>query len=999
MKRRWYKGIQNSIEKRKIMRTEMKFHEDTQKLHVETMQEHAYFIPFGSEEDAFQNREKSSSFQLLNGEWDFKYYKSIFDVKEKPEDISFEDVIPVPANWQLHGYDKPQYTNVRYPIPFDPPYVPNDNPVGIYRKGYSYTADGKDRILGFEGVDSCFYVWVNNQFVGYSQISHATSEFHITDFLLEGDNTILVAVLKWCDGTYLEDQDKWRMSGIFRDVYMLSRPQNRINDYHVITHLGEDYKHAKIEVTIDATTECEITLYDADGGELASQRTNKLAEFNVENPMLWSAESPDLYRIVLRTKEESIGEKIGIREIKVIDGVICINGVGVKFKGVNRHDSYCDSGYVATREKLVADILLMKKLNVNAVRTSHYPNAPIFYQLCDEMGLYVIDEADVETHGCVDVYNTFEWKDGYNGIALLASDEGFEKAIIDRIHHLVSRDINRPCVVMWSLGNESGYGVNFKKAAEMVKKLDTERLVHYESMHKLDDTDSSIFDMVSMMYPSPESLKKGFFKNKEEKRPLVLCEYCHAMGNGPGDLEEYWKLIYEEKRFAGAFVWEWCDHGIYQGKAENGKSKYFYGGDFGEIVHDSNFCMDGLLYPDRTPHTGALEMKNVYRPVRVTLVNRDKGIFKFTNTYDFINAGTKLTCTYQVTEQGRIIKEGNVILDIEAHEEKEIEIQELANIYGESLYVRFIFAEDGFERGFDQILLERMDRHYIPKGKKGHFEICESSEQYQISDNKFKYTISKHTSMVTSIEKEGKQLLDRPTEINMFRAPTDNDGIKDKWYKIHLNENKVKLYSITCKEKEDCVVIEASISLGYAISEPVARVKVCYEIYQEGEIHFSTKAQILEGLKFLPRYGIRFFVSKQYQQVKYYGYGPNESYIDKHRACYKACFEADVNELFEDYIKPQENGSHYGCDYVTISDGAHQISIYCDKEFSFNLSRYTQEELSSKAHNWELQKCESTVLCVDYMMSGVGSNSCGPELLEQYQLKEKQINHNFWVTF
>jgi len=980
------------------MKSKMTYHENLNELHVGTESEHSYFIPFGVSQDPFGYRESSERFELLNGEWYFKYYDSFADLEDFIPDLAIDGkTISVPSNWQLHGYDKPQYTNIRYPIPYDPPFVPDDNPVGVYQKTYNYCPDDEDRILVFEGVDSCLYLFVNGEFVGYTQVSHSTSEFNITSYLHEGDNTLACAVLKWCDGTYLEDQDKWRMSGIFRDVYILSRPKRRLRDYRIFTELSNDYSMAKISINLDTDVPCELNLYDAEGMLLHNSVTDKNTVITLSKPVLWNAENPYLYSLTIKTDKEIIGEKIGIRDIRIENGKLLVNGVAIKLKGVNRHDSYCDTGYYASREQMLRDLQLMKSLNVNAVRTSHYPNSPLFYQLCDELGLYVINEADIEAHGVVEVYNTFEWKNGYNGIALIASDERFRKAILDRVNRLVTRDINRPCVIMWSLGNESGYGTNFLEAVKMVKAMDPYRIVHYESTHRLDDTPTEVFDIVSIMYPPTEWMKNDFLGNKDEKRPLVLCEYCHAMGNGPGDLEDYWQVIYSNDRFCGAFVWEWCDHGIFMGYAENGKAMYYYGGDFGEKINDGNFCIDGLLYPDRTPHTGALEMKNVYRPVRVKPVDTDEGVFEFTNTFDFTNANV-LDCTYEVTDNTGVILTGKAELDIPPKSSRTIKINNLPGKSDRSQYIRFIFTRKGEEVGFDQITLYKAERSVELKREGLPIDVKDDGKDYIISGNGFSFSVSKRTGMITSYVKNGRQLLDKPASYNLFRAPTDNDTHRDKWYKLHLDNLAVKLYEIACEKEDGCVKVKAVLSLSGPVYEPAARIKVCYAINGSGDIMISTDAKIHKDLKYLPRFGLRFFLPKEFEKVSYYGYGPYESYIDKHQASYIGLFEANVSELHEDYIRPQENGSHYGCEYMSVSDGDLTIRITSGRDFSFNCSHYTQEELTSKRHNYELEESGHTILCVDYMMSGVGSSSCGPELLEKYRLSEKDIRFDILIS-
>lgn len=976
----------------------MIYHENMETLHIGTENQHCYFIPFAREQDPFSQRELSECIELLNGDWYFRYYESILDLEDDFPEADFgEDVIPVPSNWQLHGYDKPQYTNIRYPISYDPPFVPDDNPVGLYQRLYHYNPCNDEKILTFEGVDSCLYLFINGEFVGYTQVSHSSSEFNITPYLQEGSNKITCVVLKWCDGTYLEDQDKWRMSGIFRDVYIVSRPIKRLRDYHIVTELSQSYDKAKITIELETDIPCELSLYNAEGKLLSTKKTDRFATFEVESPVLWNAEKPYLYSLSIKTDSEIVGEKIGIRDIKVEGGKLLINGIPVKFKGVNRHDSYCDTGYYASREQLLKDLLLMKSLNVNAVRTAHYPNAPIFYQLCDELGLYVINEADIEAHGVVEVYNTFEWTNDYNGIALIASDERFKKAILDRVRLLVSRDINRPCVIMWSLGNETGYGTNFLEAAKLAKSIDPHRIIHYQSIHLLDDTSTEVLDIASAMYPSTDWMKNHFLSDEKEKRPLVLCEYCHAMGNGPGDLEDYWQIIYSNDRFCGGFVWEWCDHGIFMGHADNGKAKYYYGGDFGEKINDGNFCIDGLLYPDRTPHTGALEMKNVYRPIRVKPIDIEKGVFEFVNTYDFTNA-EELQCVYEITDSLGIIKTDKIELNLAAKNSKQITIQSMPPKTDRSQFIRFIFTKNNEEVGFEQIALYKAKRHIELRRIDKSLSVAESKSDYQIEGSDFSYTISKRTGMIISFIKNGKQLFDKPSEFNLFRAPIDNDAYKHNWYKIHLNEPTTKLYDITLLEEDGLIKIQASLSLGGPVYEPAAKIKLSYTINGEGEIIINSDAKIHKDLKYLPRFGMRFFLPREFDNVNYYGYGPYESYIDKHHASYVSQFEARVSDLHEDYIRPQENGSHFGCEYVSVSDSCFNLHVTSKDDFSFNCSHYSQEELVAKRHNYELEESGQTILCIDYKMSGVGSSSCGPELLEQYRLSEKDIDFEFKIS-
>lgn len=985
-------------------KSKMICHEDPQALHIGTLDKHCYFIPFGKEQDPFGDRENSNRFELLNGEWDFRYYESIIDMEDDFLSVPFEKKIPVPSNWQLHGYDKPHYTNICYPIPYDPPYVPDDIPVGVYQRGYEYVLDGLSRILVFEGVDSCIYLYVNGEFAGYSQVSHSTSEFDITSFLKEGENVITAAVLKWCDGTYLEDQDKFRLSGIFRDVYVLSRPQKRLENYTVKTLISEDFSYAELvftpygsEVSAELSDGFEkiVASFSAGDGEMVSVPINDL--------VLWSAEKPYLYNLTITAGEEKIGEKVGFRKVNIENGVVKINGVPVKFKGVNRHDSYPDTGYYASVEQMRNDLTLMKKHNINAVRTSHYPNSPLFYRFCDEYGLYVIDEADMESHGCVEVYNDFKWSKGYDGIALIASDERFEKAIKDRAEALVKRDINRPCVVFWSLGNESGWGKNMLAAGELVKFLDDTRLLHYESTHKLDGTPHNILDVVSGMYWEPKGMF-GFLENPEEKRPLVLCEYCHAMGNGPGDLEDYHEIFYSNERFCGGFIWEWSDHAFPIGKTADGRTKYGYGGDFNERHNDGNFCMDALTYPDRTPHTGLLEAKQVYRPVRVQKGEKD-GSFIFKSTLEFEDAGNILDCRYEITSDGEAVREGTVDFSLPPMGSTEITVPEAAEKLDGDVYVRFIFTakndtsycKKGYEICFDQIKLR--DGEIIKNTPQNVLIDFEDAPLFvTVTAGETAYRFNKRLSAFDSVKINGTELLDKPLQFNFFRAPVDNDVMKGDWYRAHLNDFTVKNYGVKTERIGDGVRISLRQSFGWSIHQPFAYMDVMYKVSAAG-LDIKCSAEFSNKVTFLPRFGIRLFMPKRFERVEYFGYGPYESYIDKRHADYVGKFTASIADMHEDYIRPQENSSHFGCKYMTVSDGTVGVKFTADRDFSFNASEYTQEELAAKRHNFELEKCGSSVICIDSQMAGVGSNACGPELAEKYRIRLNDVEAGFHLSF
>ena len=991
-------------------KSRMIYHEDLKNLHVGTEADHAYFIPFATGQDPF-GRQESARFESLNGLWDFRYYESVLDMEDEFCGLAAKTgkKIPVPSNWQYFGYDRAQYTNVFYPIPFDPPFVPDDIPAGVYEREYVYVPDGRRKILAFEGVDSCLYLYVNGMFAGYSQVSHHTSEFDITPFLKQGANLLTVVVLKWCDGTYLEDQDKIRLSGIFRDVYVLSRANDVITDYRVKTFVREAGK-AVVELEIKSVpgAEVEVSLADPDGTEIfantvsVDESGSGRITAEVSDARLWSAEKPELYRLTLATADEVIGERVGLREIVVRDGVVYLNGRPLKFRGVNRHDSYPDTGYCADEAKLRRDLELMKQHNINSVRTSHYPNAPSFYQLCDEYGLYVIDEADVEAHGCVNVYNPLRWypENAYGGIALLAVDERFLGPILDREKQLVSRDCNRPCVVFWSLGNESGYGENMRRAAELIKSMDDTRPVHYESYHHLDDTPNDIIDIYSQMYTSPDDLRKI---PERESRPILLCEYCHSMGNGPGDPEAYFDAFYSSDRLLGGLVWEWCDHSFPIGTNEDGSVRFGYGGDFGERHNDGNFCMDGLVYPDRRPHTGLLELKQVYRPVRVRC---EDDRFVLHNYLAFVNAGEILEGHYVLETEDGEVGRGTFIFSAEPLSDCILPVPApdtfLAKTDGFAA-IRFFFTyrnatnwcDSGHETCFDQIILRDCPAEIILGADDGDIYVEETPLQVAIEANGTRFLFNRRSACFTSIVHDGRELLDRPMTFNFFRAPTDNDVMRGDWYAAHLNEFDTKVYETAVHAEEGLAVIRVKESFGWNVNQPFAVCDVEYRVNCDGQLYVSCTGTTSNKVTFLPRFGLRLFMPNAFGDVDYFGYGPGESYADKHHASRLAVFSDKVENMHEDYVRPQENSSHWDTRWLELSDGHVCLKVTSPAAFSFNVSRFTQEELASKRHNFELEPCGSTVLCLDSRMAGVGSASCGPALDEKYRLALPEIRLEF----
>ncbi len=1000
-----------------------RFYEDLNVMHDKTMPARAYYIPASVRmDDLVEHRESSDRFQMLSGEWKFQYYNSIYDVKEsfyeKGYDVSGFDHVTVPGVWQMDGYDKHQYTNIRYPFPFDPPYVPQDIPCGAYVHNFEYNREKKasKAFLNFEGVDSCFYVWVNGAYAGYSQVSHATSEFDVTDVLNEGENTLAVLVLKWCDGSYLEDQDKFRMSGIFRDVYLLKRPEKTIRDYHITTDVEKDRVTVKLDMYFSEPVETKVTIEDKYGAVVARGEAAEdgVLELTVLNPVLWNAENPYLYQIILTMPDEVIVDRIGFRTIEIRDKVVYFNGEKIKFRGVNRHDSDPETGFVIDVRQIKKDLMLMKQHNFNAIRSSHYPNAPYFYQMCDEYGFMVIDEADIEAHGPFMLYrkedtdqNRFRrWNEK------IADDPAWEKAIVDRVRLMVQRDKNRPCIVMWSMGNESAYGCNFEKALAWTKNFDPDRITQYESARyrNYDITyDYDNLDLYSRMYPSLQEIE-DYLKNDGSK-PFLLVEYCHSMGNGPGDFEDYFQMIHKDDRMCGGFVWEWCDHAIAHGTAENGKTRYYYGGDHGEAIHDGNFCMDGLVYPDRTPHTGLLEYKNVYRPVRVVSYDWKNGQIVIHNYMDFDDLNNYVDIFYEMTQDGITVEKGKLANVVAApHSDAVVELKLQVPSTGK-VYLKLIYRlkkqmpllEPGHELGFDEIKLANEDDRnrqavkWLEQEKEvGAIDVKENERQVVLQANDFTYVFDKRTGLFEDMQFAGRSYIDHPMELNIWRAPTDNDMyIKKEWKKAHYDAAYTRAYRIEVLQNKHGVFIMEHVAVLADTVQKILDVEMTWKINEDGKIEAVIEAVKDKEFPELPRFGIRMFLNKKMNEVTYFGMGPQESYRDKHQASCHGLFRSKVAQMHEDYIRPQENGSHYDCDYVEITSGQYGIAAVSNDSFSFNVSVYTQEELERASHNYELEESDSTVFCMDYAMNGIGSNSCGPDVLDKYRFAEEAFRFQF----
>ncbi|MEF3306115.1 glycoside hydrolase family 2 TIM barrel-domain containing protein [Paenibacillus sp. GYB003] len=982
----------------------------------------AHYIPYGDASAAKAGkRGRSPFYRTLNGAWKFRYYPSVRQADlsfcEEGYDAGGWDELVVPSCWQTNGYDQLHYTNVNYPIPCDPPYVPDANPAGLYiwdfKTGERWV--GKSNYVVFEGVNSCFYLWVNGAFVGYSQGSRVPAEFDITAHVRPGTNRMCVLVLKWCDGTYLEDQDLWRYSGIFRDVYLLAREKAHVRDVFVRQELSPDFGEAELRADIETTGPVTVKaeLKDADGATVAASEAELDGRgtigLPVARPTLWNAERPYLYELYVHAAGEVLRFPVGFRRIEIKDGVFTINGRAVKLKGVNRHDSHPSLGQTIPLNHMIRDLDLMKRHNVNTIRTSHYPNDPRFLDLCDEYGFYVIDEADLECHGIGAAYN---WAEG--AFHKLSANPDWKDAFVERAVRMVERDKNHPSVIVWSMGNESGYDANHIAMAEWTKGRDGSRPVHYEGAapQYKGAANTDVLDLESRMYASVRAIEE-YASDPGNKKPLFLCEYSHAMGNGPGDLNDYWDVIYSYPLLMGGCVWEWCDHGVRAETAE-GVPFFAYGGDFGDKPNDGNFCIDGLVSPDRKPHTGLLELKQVIAPVRIEADDLAAGRIRVTNLYDFVDLSA-LCLHWTVTVDGAVASQGNVWrLEAGPHE-----TQVVALPYDSPHAVRgrpiltvscrlkeqTRWAEFGHEVAFAQFGLPSAapasDAAAAAAGAGAAVEASQIGDLLVVEGFDFRHAFDLGAGTFVQLSKHGVPLLAAPARFVVWRAPTDNDrNVKQAWLNEGFDRADMKVYDCGWSRIGDSAVeIKASYSLGGYTKSPLLRGEAVWRIDGSGAVSLRTSVSVKESLGFLPRFGLQLTMPKGSEEVEYVGLGPHESYIDKRHSAKRGKYVMSVDDMFEHYIMPQENGSRYDTEWAIVSNELGMgLKFASPERFSFNASHYTPGDLTAATHDYKLKRRDETIVHLDYKMSGVGSNSCGPQLLEQYRLDEKRFDFELVVT-
>ncbi len=988
------------------------YYKDLATLHVGCEAPRAYFIPYADPETAkHQNRAHSDFFLSLTGEWDFRFFAS----PDQPCCMTLDalhalpcDTMPVPACWENfvgRGYDVPNYTNTVYPFPVDPPKVPEQNPTALYTRTVSIPAEflhKKEVFLNFEGVASCFYLFVNGEFAAYSEVSHCTSEINVTSLVHAGENSIDVLVIKFSTGSYLEDQDMFRCGGIFREVYFLARDKKRIEDISVTSALTKKFTKVTFTAKITGTLQknASFALLDAAGKDTgaltAVDYLGGTVTFTLNRPRLWSSETPYLYGIYIQNGSEHILLPVGAREIRVRDRVIYINGKKVKARGVNRHDSNPLLGYATPMEHMLRDLTILKQNNVNMIRTSHYPNDPRFAELCDRYGFYLVDEADIETHG-FKAFPEYGW-------SYLSDHPDWTHAYVDRAARLYERDKNHPSVIFWSLGNESGFGRNQVAMADYIRARDNTRLLHYEGANRRYferlPLDKALYgravDTESYMYTTPEFAEQ-YCKDESARFPYFLCEYCHAMGNGPGDLRDYWEAIYRNDRFFGGCVWEFCDHAAIMGGTPT-DPWYGYGGSFGDAPHSGNFCMDGLVYPDRRLHTGMLELKEAIKPYRITAVDAEKGKFRLENLRNFTDL-SDMELRWTLEANGKEIA-ADVLCPTTAPESAEDFTLPLPQVLPEgTVTVNFTFVQRtasamipaGFAMGHTQILLSRND--ILPTVHRHGFapEIFEDAERITVHCGDTAYDFAKASGMLTQITDGGKELLIAPMSVAFTRAPIDNDmKLRAKWVEAGLYEAVPTLDSlaVTAKNKKR-VTIKAKLHFT-AKEATLLKVALTYTVGERGGLSLAMQATFKESIApYYPRIGVCLPAKRALASMRYFGYGPMESYADKRLAARLSGFAVTVEDSFEPYLRPQENGAHADTSWMYIGDAAGKGLLVTAEEapFSFNASHYSTEQLRNTRYRHLLVTEDATYIHLDAAQSGCGSNSCGPMLDERWRVK------------
>lgn len=1013
-----------------------KYFEELDTIGINTLAPRSTWMPYQDRTSALDmDREASKYYQSLNGDWRFKYYKHPAFVPDEVIETSYNDqdfnIMPVPSCWQMHGYDKAVYANVKYPIPVDRPHIPSENPVGVYRMNFDIDSQWKDRrtVLHFGGVCAAFVVYLNGEEIGYSEGSHMPSEFDVTEFVKEKDNLLLVKNFKWSTSTYLEDQDFWRLNGIFREVYLYSTSEVYTKDVFIRASLTDDYSdgsfEADIEIEADASSKVSYlaSLYDAEKklvfkseGIFKSSKVTFGQTINCPNK--WTAETPYLYVLVLEIQVdgkvvETSSYRVGFRRSEIVNGRLLLNGVSIVLKGTNRHDMNTDRGYAVTREDMLLDITLMKQHNINMLRTSHYPNDPYIYDLCDRMGMYVMDEADLETHGFI-LMNKLPFNGKEQAIEI-NNDPKWEKQFLDRAIKMVERDKNNPSIISWSLGNESAYGCNHDVMSKWIHSRDNSRFIHYESAGEK----ANVVDVISYMYPTVEIVNDEANRTDED-RPFFICEFMHAMGNSMGHPRDYWDIIHEDNRLIGGCIWEWADHGI-RTHNDEGVEYFAYGGDMGDEPHDWKFCIDGSVYPDRTPHTGLIELKEAIAPVQVIEFDRPNMEMTVHNRYDFIDL-SHLELVYEILRDGVVLGEGTIELPaIESHSKGlcrlPADIESIVDHKAEyhiNLYFKYI-APTGWQVEAPVVhkcqfeLTNRISYCSQVGMKDCKITIEETKNEISVLGEDFLVNFSKVYGVIDRYVYKGTSMLhEGPTE-NFWRAPTDNDekgwvGRVDcdagKWREAGLEMLWRNATDVSYSNKDNTFTFTVNARYGKPTKYLAYETKTSYVVSSDGAIKVTVVYRPTDQVDTLPRLGVTMQMAEGFEQVEWFGRGPHENYRDRKESALVGSYNASVDDLFENYVIPQENGNRTDTRWMKIANKSGLGFMYTsDKSFDYSVHRYTADDLYKAMHPYELKARKETVVNIDYAQSGIGNASCGRGILvlDKDAIKAENVTFEFCI--
>ncbi|MBN1466787.1 DUF4981 domain-containing protein [candidate division KSB1 bacterium] len=989
---------------------------------------HATLVPFHDVESSLSfAAQRSDRYQLLNGDWKFKFLAKPADApdfyKSDYADADW-DLLAVPSNWQMKGYGQPIYTNITHPFPADPPKVPHDaNETGLYRREFELPAGwhGREIFLHFAGVQSAMTVWVNGEKVGYSQDSMLPAEFNITSYVKQGRNVLAVQVIRWSDGSYLEDQDFWRLSGIYRDVYLVARPHVYLRDFQIITDLDQHYENATLTIefsvmnaSVKAVKDHAIAIRLAGHGldvtenvkvpEIDARKEGYLTfSRQIAAPKKWSAEIPDLYTITFALHDadgsalEVVSQKIGFRKVELVNGQVLVNGKAPSFKGVNRHEIQPDAGRTVSEATMIKDIVLMKQHNINAVRTSHYPNQTRWYELCDEYGLYVIDEANIESHEL--------WA---NRRIYLDEKPEWQRAFVTRGTAMVERDKNHASIIMWSMGNETGYGTAFDVMYREMKALDPTRPIHYESRTPAYIADLSKYDIISTMYPTLAHIIE--LTEKDPTRPVVICEYAHSMGNSTGNLKKYWDLFESHPRLQGAFIWDFVDQGLAK-KSDDGRDYFAYGGDYGDVPNDLNFCINGVVNPDRRPQPAMQECKKIFQFVKVSAIDLHAGVIAVENKYnfaalDFLQLEWQLVTPFATVKSGTIKDLGvppgeSRVFVIGPFDEPLTPDDHYLNV---SLKLKSdqAWAEQGYEVAWEQFVFPVRTK-MKKEATAGQVTAKTSGHMLYVTAADVVAAFDKKSGAFSSLQLGGVELLERGARVNLWRAPTDNDdggannSFGARWRRDGLDALTFSARQVDVAENGAMVKIVVRGSLAAKAGD--IDVTTSYVVCSDGKIHVQNSIAVPDAIKTLPRVGTEWLLKNEFDQVTWYGRGPHENYIDRKEGARFGVYASALHDLYFPYVKPQENGNRCDVRWMTIANSDNVgLLVIGEPSFEFSATHYSLQNLTQAKHTIDVEEAPYTALNIDYQQAGLGGDdSWNPRTHQEYQLRSGSYEFGYTI--